>query len=105
MSKARLSQIMSPEANPTLKTMARLFHALGEQMTVGVNSEKRVDIAPPIEPLADVWTEAHDVSISVEDAALVALVKQSVAKGVANDNHASVVIMESEFVGDTLEAA
>lgn len=33
ISKARISQIFSSEANPTVKTLARLFHALGEKVT------------------------------------------------------------------------
>jgi transcriptional regulator with XRE-family HTH domain len=30
---ARLSQLMGSEANPTAKSLARLFHALGEEVT------------------------------------------------------------------------
>jgi DNA-binding phage protein len=36
ISKARLSQIFAAEANPTVKNCARLFHALGEDLTVAV---------------------------------------------------------------------
>ncbi len=32
ISKARLSQLMRAEANPTLRTLARLFHALDDQL-------------------------------------------------------------------------
>src|SRR4051812_22518986 len=31
LSKARLSQLMGPAANPTLKTIARVLHAMGER--------------------------------------------------------------------------
>lgn len=40
LSKARLSQLLGPEANPTIKTMARLIHALGEKPVV---SSTKVD--------------------------------------------------------------
>jgi transcriptional regulator with XRE-family HTH domain len=30
ISKARLTQLLKPDANPTLRNLARLFHALGE---------------------------------------------------------------------------
>ena len=39
VSKARLSQIFAAEANPTVKSVARLFHALGAELTVSVKKE------------------------------------------------------------------
>lgn len=42
LSKARLSQLLSVEANPTVKSMARLFYALGEDVHIGA---KRVSTA------------------------------------------------------------
>jgi transcriptional regulator with XRE-family HTH domain len=41
VSKARLSQILSVEANPTIKSMARLFQALGHE--VCVSKKPRMD--------------------------------------------------------------
>lgn len=32
-SKARLSQLLNPSANPTVKSLGRLFYALGEEVT------------------------------------------------------------------------
>lgn len=43
ITKARLSQILGSEANPTVKTMARLIHALGEHPTIGVKDTKTVE--------------------------------------------------------------
>lgn len=34
VSKARVTQVLKSEANPTLRTAARFFHALGEDLTV-----------------------------------------------------------------------
>ena len=34
ISKARLSQMMRPEANPTLRSLARLFYAMGDRATL-----------------------------------------------------------------------
>lgn len=41
ISKPRLSQILSPEANPTVKTMARLIHALGEHVAISTKKEAK----------------------------------------------------------------
>lgn len=41
ISKARLSQIFSSEANPTVKSCARLFHALGEELAVTIKKESQ----------------------------------------------------------------
>ncbi|WP_082171897.1 helix-turn-helix domain-containing protein [Methylobacterium indicum] len=40
ISKARLSQLMKPNANPTLRTLARIFYALGEKGTVKCSSHR-----------------------------------------------------------------
>ncbi|WP_441277966.1 helix-turn-helix domain-containing protein [Tardiphaga sp. 172_B4_N1_3] len=42
LSVARLSQIMSPYANPTAKTLARVVHALGEKIEVSVARPRAV---------------------------------------------------------------
>ncbi len=41
ISKARLTQIMRPEANPTFRTVARLIYALDERLTVSRESENK----------------------------------------------------------------
>lgn len=45
ISKARLSQLMRPEANPTVKTMARLFHALDEELVVKTKKKEGFESA------------------------------------------------------------
>jgi transcriptional regulator with XRE-family HTH domain len=40
ISKARLSQILSAEANPSVKTFARLFHALGVRVEPKVATQR-----------------------------------------------------------------
>jgi DNA-binding phage protein len=39
LSRARLTQLMRPEANPTLRTLASIFHALGERVEIDVRSK------------------------------------------------------------------
>lgn len=41
VSKARLTQMMRSEANPTLRTLAKVFHALGDQLRVSRKSKTR----------------------------------------------------------------
>jgi DNA-binding phage protein len=128
MSKARLSQLMRPEANPTIKTMARLFHALGEELSVAVK-QKAQDLTPVpekpgkrtegrLEPiykalarLGDAaaepwnWTNAPHLAPKVDDAQFVALLKEAAKESAAsNDNRRQVVVMESDLMM-TLEAA
>jgi transcriptional regulator with XRE-family HTH domain len=43
ISKARLSQLMSSEANPTLRTLAGLFYALGVNVTLSQKSTVALD--------------------------------------------------------------
>ncbi len=40
ISKARLTQVMKPDANPTLRTLARLFEALDDQLIVSRKNKK-----------------------------------------------------------------
>lgn len=42
LSKARLSQILRADANPTMKTCARLLSALGEKASVGISEKSGV---------------------------------------------------------------
>jgi transcriptional regulator with XRE-family HTH domain len=103
VSKSRISQVMSPEANPTVKTFARLFHALGEEILVhtmsaakAVRSESKITEFAP-QPWN--WTTVRDAVERASDSQLVTLVKDTSA---SNDNN--VVVMESELM-ITLEAA
>jgi transcriptional regulator with XRE-family HTH domain len=46
LSQARLSQLLGSEANPTLKTMARIIHALGERPYVSTKGPENVEKKP-----------------------------------------------------------
>ena len=110
ISKARLSQLMRAEANPTVKTMARLFHALGEELVVGVRGKAhQADCGPNVDLVTEHdwnWSEAPNLAAKVDDAQFVALLKEASAKGASasNDNYSPVVVMESDLMM-TLEAA
>ncbi|CAN5498902.1 hypothetical protein BH10PSE7_BH10PSE7_44680 [soil metagenome] len=54
ISKARLSQIFGPEANPTVKTIARLFYALGIEITL-CEKAKEVNCKAPA-ATSESWT-------------------------------------------------
>jgi transcriptional regulator with XRE-family HTH domain len=112
LSKARLSQLMRPEANPTVKTMARLFHAAGEQLVVSTQDENSSAMggASDVGEQAQHWncTEAPSLSTKIDDAQFVAVLKDA-AKGssASNDNYSSVIVMEADLdvIGDLLEEA
>jgi transcriptional regulator with XRE-family HTH domain len=112
VSKSRISQVLSPEANPTAKTFARLFHALGEEVTIGVKKKSKVVLRAEPESAKEIdphqpfqWTEVQDVNVKVDDAQFVALMKEAAKdQGASNDNKKLVVVMESEVMM-TLEAA
>jgi transcriptional regulator with XRE-family HTH domain len=89
ISKARLSQIMSSEANPTLKTCARLLHALGEELCVSVK-KKPVQLPQSTADDSD-WQvgvdDSHAVGrkrATVDDSKWIALLKEAM---VSNDNY------------------
>jgi transcriptional regulator with XRE-family HTH domain len=55
ISKARLSQVFSPKANPTLRSLAELFHELGQTVTIErgcAATQRKFD---------QCWTEARAV--------------------------------------------
>ena len=60
ISKARLSQILSAEANPSVKTFARLFHALGVKVEPRI-AARRIDGLPVPVPLGNEsnWKVGH----------------------------------------------
>jgi transcriptional regulator with XRE-family HTH domain len=47
ISKARLTQLMRPDANPTLRTFARLMSALGEEVVLSRKSQANVSEGKP----------------------------------------------------------
>lgn len=89
ISKARLSQILSNEANPTIKSMARLFHALGEEVCVSRKAFLEGVGAIPsltrkVENAEWQWSSGPQGELRVDDK-LVAVVKDTAA---SNDNYA-----------------
>ena len=113
ISKARLSQLMRSEANPTVKTMARLFHAAGERLVVSTRDENSRTVGDSSNPddQAQAWScteEAPSVAAKLADAQFVAVLKDA-AKGssASNDNYCPVIVMEADLdvIGDLLEEA
>lgn len=41
ITKARLSQLMRPEANPTVRTVVDIFHALGAELSLSLKSKQQ----------------------------------------------------------------
>ncbi|MET4259788.1 DNA-binding phage protein [Bradyrhizobium sp. S3.12.5] len=96
ISKPRLTQILSSEANPTVKSMARLFHALGEQLCV---SRKALAAQKPPtsavnKPSQWQWGEGPRLEERKDEQQLVRIMKENFA---SNDNHAAkVMFIDSE---------
>src|ERR1700730_2978939 len=107
LSKSRISQIMGAEANPTTKTFARLFYALGERVVPEL--KKKIEDANlrdfkkagalTVDQQPWQWTEETSSPGKRRDGQLVTLVKEAFP---SNDN--KVVVMESEVM-TVLEAA
>lgn len=96
LSVARLSQIMSTNANPTLKTLARIVHALGE--TVSVSTANELAMRGDLAVLAPIQWQCFDqleAPASRQDVDMVSVVKRSFA---SNDNNGkrNVFVMEEE---------
>ncbi|MFQ3454720.1 helix-turn-helix transcriptional regulator [Bradyrhizobium sp. UFLA01-814] len=102
ISKARLSQILGNEANPTVKSMARLFHALNERAVVSrAPTQASFESASKAKSASGQdwkWSESTgEVRI---DAQFVAVIKDT---GASNDNyHDRFLLIDSEL---TLEVA
>lgn len=97
LSVARLSQVMGPSANPTVKTLARIVHALGETVSVGtVNklAKEHCDVLAAA-PVQWQWFDELATPASRQDVDMVSVVKRSFA-GYHNDNR-NVIVMEEEF--------
>jgi transcriptional regulator with XRE-family HTH domain len=93
LSAARISQILGSQANPTVKTMARIFHALGESVHLSANCAPVNERAQG--PTDDQWMcipETEEPAIR-KDTVMVAMIKRSFA---SNDN--TVFIMGTELV-------
>ena len=95
ISKARLSQLMSAEANPTVKSVAAIFNALGEELSISsrpkmATSQSVLERSVP-QRTSD-WRLSFDYSTTtdvVDEVRLVAVVKESVA---SNDNFRKQVV-------------
>jgi transcriptional regulator with XRE-family HTH domain len=83
ISVARLSQIMSSQANPTVKTMARVLHALGEAMDLSVAVRSIVGDIELAKPPQWICFDELEQPASRQDIEMVAVVKRSFA---SNDN-------------------
>jgi transcriptional regulator with XRE-family HTH domain len=105
ISKARLSQLLSPEANPTVKTMARLLHALGTRAVVSAKEAAKA-AAKSIQTAAiqdhEPWelSQPSDTRIKI-DKQIAAVMKEAYA---SNDNYRrQVVYMRSDATVLSLE--
>jgi transcriptional regulator with XRE-family HTH domain len=89
LSKARLSQIFASEANPTVKSCARLFHALGKELSVCVKARAEQN-DPTVNDVSDWRVETKDAAPSgrkrhtADDDRLVACLIEAF---VSNDNY------------------
>jgi transcriptional regulator with XRE-family HTH domain len=102
LSKPRLTQILSSEANPTIKSMARLFHALGEQvclsrkpLSVGRQEGGAIPLADRAGDVGkDDWQWSTNSQLDQKDDELARIVKESLA---SNDNYSPrVMFIDSE---------
>ena len=112
ISKARLSQIISDDANPTLKTFAGLFHALGERVHVSSVPAGELEKPQSQEPMAALeWEWVKTVRMDQPiDEDMVALMKNavpSIERGsmASNDNctNRRIHFVDSELATALLE--
>jgi transcriptional regulator with XRE-family HTH domain len=59
ISKARLSQILSAEANPSVKTFARLFHALSVRVEPKITTQRIEPARAPVTKSEGKWEIGH----------------------------------------------
>ena len=104
LSKARLSQLLSSEANPTLKTFARLFYALDEKIGIMRASPASTPLAPAV-PDGWEWQAPTPSSLTTERRSLqiAALVKEAVAA--SSDNYYDATYVEADGKAVWAEAA
>jgi transcriptional regulator with XRE-family HTH domain len=103
LTKARISQIMGSEANPTVKTFARLFHALGERVVPKLEMQDRIkkNLAPaPSDWAPFELTTKLDYAVRAQDCEIVALIKEAKksAAFASNDNDAPVLVMRGDKI-------
>jgi transcriptional regulator with XRE-family HTH domain len=109
ISKARLSQILSDDANPTVKTFAGLFHALDERVHVSSApvDEPRLQEALAVPEWEWVKTVRMDQPIDEDMVALMKNAVPSIERGsmASNDNYTRrrVQFVESELATALLE--
>jgi len=85
VSKARLSQILSAEANPTVKTFARLFEALGTKVVLEpAHEHEEVGLASKLES-QETWQVQQDLKPNYVRSHGRKMI--SVWSGVSNDNY------------------
>jgi len=65
LSKARLSQIFSAEANPTVKTMARLAHAMGERIDISRKKEEKLEARQPRPRHSFGWDDVANDNVTI----------------------------------------
>ena len=97
LSAARISQILSSQANPTVKTMARIFHALGETIHLSAICNPVIERTRPQKDVQWKCIPETEEPANRKDIVMVAMVKRSFA---SNDN--TVFVMGTDVV---LEAA
>lgn len=91
ISKSRLSQILGAEANPSVKTFARLFHALGVKAEPRIAAQ-RSDAPPmPVPQRADSdWKIGHSSEVARPPVGQLARARAIDWVGASNDNYMSV---------------
>jgi transcriptional regulator with XRE-family HTH domain len=110
ISKAQLSQLLSSEANPTVKTFARIFHALGEKPTLRCAIESKEVALCPLEAATGEWRIEPDGTdilepkrVRAKKAHIADLLRESIAA--SNDNQQRVLTMASDASSFELKAA
>jgi DNA-binding phage protein len=117
LSKARLSQIFSSEANPTVKTLARVFHALGENLRLEVQEidssdvlEREITAVIATVPAGQWKVESESTLHEGEmrrgrssKAQVAGLLREAI--GASNDNYQQALTVESDAKSFKLKAA
>jgi len=96
LSKARVTQMLGNDANPTIKSMARLFHALDERVCVSrfLQEAIKIRVSEKAATQTEEWqwhrTKGHRAERRIDEK-LVAVVKDA---SVSNDNY--IIYVEAE---------
>jgi transcriptional regulator with XRE-family HTH domain len=105
LSKARLSQLFAAESNPTVRTCARLFHALDKRLNVSVGGSGHKS-SGAVGSDWHVEMNAEPVSAwkrrAAADQSVVAVLKEAM---VSNDNYRNQVFVMDDGVPAELQAA